>query len=430
MKTRDHQMGTLPQVALITGGTLPVPNVQGGAIESLDMLLIEENEKQAVCHFTVFSVWNPAIEQFLRDRGPYRHTSFVFIKTPRLFHVGDHVMYRLAKAAHRANLMGYKYILQRLWFLRQVSLHLARANAEFHKVIIENSAASFRIFKRHGNGAQYLGNTYFHLHNEVFHAFGCLRELQEIRKVLGVSKYITDNFHNYLLSQGGRGLLEKQRGVCHNGIDTAGFGTAKAIREARNLRARHGIAEDELVFFFAGRLTEDKGAKELVEAFIEVARSVPEARLVVAGAFFFDTSMSSAYQEELRKLASNPQVRNRITFTGYIDHDDIPAAYAMADICVMPSTWQEPAGLTIIESLAAGKPLITTRSGGIPEYVDDSSAILIDCNDDLRSSLTDAMLRLATDPDFRTRLGRRGKTRASRYSAAAYYRRIIDSVLE
>ena len=73
----------------------------------------------------------------------------------------------------------------------------------------------------------------------------------------------------------------------------------------------------------------------------------------------------------------------------------MPALYEMADVCVLPSIWDDPAPLAVIESLVSGKPLITTRSGGIPEYANDDCAIILERDNQLVDHLAQAMVELA-----------------------------------
>ena len=81
----------------------------------------------------------------------------------------------------------------------------------------------------------------------------------------------------------------------------------------------------------------------------------------------------------------------------------MPAIYAMADVCVLPSIWNDPAPLAVIESLVSGKPLITTRSGGIPEYADGQSAIILERDGKLQKQLVRAMIELAENiEDFKS----------------------------
>ena len=70
-----------PHVAVITSGYLPVPNVLGGAVEALDMMMVQENEETPNFDFTVFSSWAPGVDQITRE-GNFKYTNFCFIKTP------------------------------------------------------------------------------------------------------------------------------------------------------------------------------------------------------------------------------------------------------------------------------------------------------------------------------------------------------------
>lgn len=359
-----------PHVAVITSGYLPVPNVLGGAVEALDMMMVQENEKTPNFDFTVFSSWTPGVDQIART-GNFKHTDFCFIKTPLLVRAVDHCIYWAAKhVLHKKKLMSYRYIAQRLWYINKVSKKLAQptknGSPAFDKVMIENHATLFMTMQKHGNSERYAGKVYYHLHNEVLNDFGCIKEISKVKKVLGVSKYIVDTLDTYLKEHGEPGLREDQKAVWRNGVDTNRFGSEEANSKAIEFRQKFNIAEDDIVFLFSGRLTPEKGAEELLKAFTEVAQKVPNTKLVIAGAFFFNSNIVSPFEQKLRNLASNPTVKNRIIFTGFVNYEDMPAIYAMSDICVLPSIWDDPAPLAVIESLVSGKPLITTRSGGHP----------------------------------------------------------------
>lgn len=390
-----------PHVAVITSGYLPVPNVLGGAVEALDMMMVQENEKTPNFDFTVFSSWAPGVDQITRE-GNFKYTNFCFIKTPLLVRAVDHCIYWTAKhVLHKKKLMSYRYIAQRLWYINKVSKKLAQptknGSPAFDKVMIENHATLFMTMQKHGNYERYAGKVYYHLHNEVLNDFGCIKEISKVKKVLGVSKYIVDTLDTYLKDHGEPGLREDQKAVWRNGVDTSRFGSEEANSKAIEFRKKFNIAENDIVFLFSGRLTPEKGAEELLKAFTEVAQKVPNTKLVIAGAFFFDSNIVSPFEQKLRDLASNPTVKNRIIFTGFVNYEDMPTIYAMSDICVLPSIWDDPAPLAVIESLVSGKPLITTRSGGIPEYADEQSAIILERDDRLVGKLAKSMVKLATD---------------------------------
>lgn len=388
-------------VAVVTSGYLPVPNVLGGAVEALDMMMVRENEKTPNFEFTVFSSWAPGVDKIVRD-GAFQHTDFRFIKTPMLVKAADRCIYWAAKyILRKKKLMSYRYIAQRLWYIRKVAKALSKddtsGKAPFDKVMIENHATLFMTMQKYGNAERYADKVYYHLHNEVTNDFGCKHEIAQVKKVLGVSNYIVETLDRFLREHGESGLKPEQKAVWRNGVDTSCFGSDEAKHKAKAFRKKYGINDDDIVFLFSGRLTPEKGAEELLEAFTQVAAQVSNAKLVVAGAFFFNSNIKSPFEQKLHDLASQPQIKERIIFTGFVDYNDMPALYEMADVCVLPSIWDDPAPLAVIESLVSGKPLITTRSGGIPEYANDGCAIILERDSQLVEHLTQAMVELAND---------------------------------
>lgn len=394
-----------PRVAVITSGYLPVPNVLGGAVEALDMMMVRENEKTPNFEFTVFSSWAPGVDEVIRDDA-FQHTDFHFIKTPMLVKTADRCIYWAAKyILRKKKLMSYRYIAQRLWYIRKVGKALSKDDASgkapFDKVMIENHATLFMTMQEYGNAERYTGKVYYHLHNEVTNDFGCKHEIAQVKKVLGVSNYIVGTLDKFLREHGEDGLKSEQKAVWRNGVDISRFGSDEAKRKAKDFRTKYGINDDDIVFLFSGRLTPEKGAEELLEAFTQVVDQVPNAKLVVAGAFFFNSNIKSPFEQKLHDLASQHQVEGKIVFTGFVDYNDMPALYEMADVCVLPSIWDDPAPLAVIESLVSGKPLITTRSGGIPEYANDDCAIILERDDQLVEHLAQAMIILASDTQRR-----------------------------
>jgi glycosyltransferase involved in cell wall biosynthesis len=109
---------------------------------------------------------------------------------------------------------------------------------------------------------------------------------------------------------------------------------------------------------FAGRLTKNKGAHILIEAFQMLA--APQARLIIAG--------EGPRGNKLRRQAKNDP---RISFVGKLAEQGLFALYARSSITVVPSLYYEPFGNVIIESFAAGTPVLASRIGGMPEIAQD-----------------------------------------------------------
>jgi glycosyltransferase involved in cell wall biosynthesis len=101
------------------------------------------------------------------------------------------------------------------------------------------------------------------------------------------------------------------------------------------------------------------------------------------------------FHSKLYRLASN--LGERVVFTGYIKQQELPYVYNLANVAVLPSMWDEPAGLTNIEAIACGTTVITTKSGGIPEYV-ENNGIVLERDQQLVKEITDSIENLMKNP--------------------------------
>lgn len=122
--------------------------------------------------------------------------------------------------------------------------------------------------------------------------------------------------------------------------------------------------------FFAGRLEERKGIRYLIEAVPMVLKTNPNARFVVVGA---DTNTGPGKTSVLSALTKQLAVsgaKSAVQFISHVPLDQMPAHYRSADICVVPSLY-ENAPYTVLEAQATGKPVIGTSAGGSKEYISD-----------------------------------------------------------
>ena len=116
-------------------------------------------------------------------------------------------------------------------------------------------------------------------------------------------------------------------------------------------------------------------------------------------------------KERLIKQAEDLRINRHVYFIGF--REDIPQILAIIDILVVPSLF-EGLPLTILEAMHAGKPIIATRVGGIPEAImDRETGILISPRD--RHALTKGILELLKDPKKRKEMGEKGKQRAMQH---------------
>jgi glycogen synthase len=152
---------------------------------------------------------------------------------------------------------------------------------------------------------------------------------------------------------------------------------------------------------FVGRLASNKGLVELVTAFATLARENTEAHLVLVGA---DGGQRATVEARVRGFG----LVDRVHVLGHVgDEALLAAAYREATVTVLPSEY-EAFGLVLLESLAQGTPVIATRVGGIPEFIeDDRSGILVPPKDP--TALADALRQIFTDPGLGRRLGHHGR---------------------
>jgi glycosyltransferase involved in cell wall biosynthesis len=174
-------------------------------------------------------------------------------------------------------------------------------------------------------------------------------------------------------------------------------------RDAEFASVQRRESETPQVAFF-GRLTPEKGSAVLVQAIARVSDSNDAVELVIAG----DGSRSDVAR--LRSLADSLGIGQRCRFVGPLDTDGMCALLATATVVAVPSTWQEPFGLVLVEAALAGVPVVATRVGGIPEIFSDDEILLVAPSD--KHELAQAISRTFAHPEERRERARRARARA------------------
>ncbi|MCI4357761.1 MAG: glycosyltransferase family 4 protein [Thermoplasmata archaeon] len=160
---------------------------------------------------------------------------------------------------------------------------------------------------------------------------------------------------------------------------------------------------------FVGRLASNKGFGALLPAFARLSRHDPSASLVLVGA---DGGQRPLIERTARELGMEARVR----IVGHVeDEARLAAAFREARVFVLASEY-EAFGLVLLEALAQGTPVVASRVGGIPEFIEDQRAGLLVPPGDPKA-LSEALLALWDDPERRHRLGEYGRTQVvPRYS--------------
>ena len=131
----------------------------------------------------------------------------------------------------------------------------------------------------------------------------------------------------------------------------------------------------EPIIFIAGRMVPEKGILEAAIAIARILPFYPEWKLVIAGARRFHDAPAGSYEAKVAKAIA--PLGSQAKMTGFIPLDVVRSWQERAAIAACPSLWQEPLGKVVLEALAGGCAVLTTRCGGIPE-VAEGRALIID----------------------------------------------------
>jgi hypothetical protein len=157
----------------------------------------------------------------------------------------------------------------------------------------------------------------------------------------------------------------------HHGIELERFAPVGAAEKARIL-TRYPQLRGRRVMFHPARMSLAKGSDLVVKAFAQTRERLPDVCLVLAGTE--KTVDWGSYQDReiglintlIRELGLEKDV-----FIKFFPWDEIADLYQVADVAVYPSIFDEPFGLVMLEALASGTPIVVTRSGGMPEVIED-----------------------------------------------------------
>jgi glycosyltransferase involved in cell wall biosynthesis len=225
---------------------------------------------------------------------------------------------------------------------------------------------------------------------------------------------VSDEVREYHIAK--TGVPASKVEVIENGVDVRRFSgmeptgnVGRSQPKGWKIRSEFGISPDAVLFGIIGRLKPQKDHVTFLKAAAEILyRGVPNARFLVIG--------DGPLRPELMQLADELRLFPSLIFTG--QRSDIPQILAALDVLVFSSRW-EGLPVTLLEGMAASKPIVATAVDGIKGVaIPDVTALLVPPDNPL--PLADACLKLCDDPDLRARMGRAGFERVStRYSLSA-----------
>ncbi len=273
-------------------------------------------------------------------------------------------------------------------------------------VFVHNAPAAVSVFRRlcpkaliclWANNALY--NTYS--------AGEVRRVVEKADRLICCSQFIANDL------QGRLSAPSERVKVVHNGVDIERF----QPRTAPN-------ADEIPIILFVGRVRQEKGPDLLLRAAQKVFQSGRKFKVRIVGSSNFNAKDPiTPYQQELFRLAE--PLGAAVEFQPFVDRAKVLEEYQAASLFCVPSDWDDPCPLTVLEGMACGLPVITTRRGGIPEEGGD--AVLYFQPPDIET-LAEHLTTLLDDPSVRADWGRRARLRAETFSWEFQYDKLCRAI--
>ena len=387
------------KLAILTCGILPIPAVQGGAVENMIDFYLEYNDIHKLHDITVYSPWDPKVKNHPALTSDVNHYHFIDVTSLKA-----RIARKLYSYFHHDEY--YNYFIE--YYFEKVYSNLKKK--DFDYIIIENGAGLTYKLSQRG-----YKNIILHLNNDLLNSNSRYHDIifNSLSKILTCSNYIKERVSTIQPSNKIQTL--------YNAIDVNCF-----IPKETSIISRKqiGFTDEDFVIAYSGRVNKDKGISELIDATILLKDKIKLKLMIIGGTFYGNAQNEDAFVRSLKDKAEI--IKDKIVFTGFVPYNNIPDYLHLADIAVLPSMWDEPFGLTIVEAMAVGLPLITTRSGGIPEICEGVATIVE--RKGIVKNLASAIVKLYEHPEKRKEMSIAGLERAKFFDKENYAAKFCSAI--
>ena len=386
-------------IGIIMGGVMPVPAVCGGAIETLITSIVKKYSKKDGFRLTIFSVYH---KEAVEAAKKYPDVRFVWTHTNSFLNLARHAVFLMIRELTGKNIR----VLQRHY--NEIAPVIQ--NEKFDLLIVEGGDEQAVIDIAKGYTRQQL---VFHAH---IHFIPKEKVVKGYGHVIGVSEFVTEEYLKAC-------KIPVKAHVLKNAIDVERFSRNVSEEQKQSIRKKLGLSEQDFVVLYVGRIMEVKGVLELMQAVTTLEDK--RIKLLIMGSSNFGKWSFSFFERKVKKFSE--QNKDRIIFTGYVDNSELYQYASVADIQCVPSLWEEAAGLVVIEAMTEGIPTIITNSGGMIEYVNESTALIIE-RDNIVENLKSAICYMKEHPTVRNQMAEAARIQSKQYDEKKYYENFVQMI--
>ena len=303
---------------------------------------------------------------------------------------------------------GYYRINPTMFFaLLKINVDLIHAHEYFHFTTFISALASKIkripfILTEHGYPEQ-VGVSRFLL--ELYHKIFLPQVISSSKKFIAVSNFIEEEVISKF------NVSRKRVCVVYNGIDSDQYKERSTV-----FRDKYNLKNKKIVLSI-GRLIKEKGFQYLIKALPLILKKLPNVKLVIIGPDHY-------YKKELVRISELLNVRDKVIFTGVISEDMLKSAIFCSDVVVIPSLY-EPFGIVALEAMVYGKPIVSSRVGGLSEFLENDETCLF-CSPKNSEELARCVLNILLNKRLSRKLRKNAKEAVKKFD----WKKIIDRITD
>lgn len=203
--------------------------------------------------------------------------------------------------------------------------------------------------------------------------------------------------------------------IIPSGIDVTRFYKENIdIKELSNLKKELSIKKDDFIILYLGRIAKEKSIDFLINNLKGIIKKIPKARMIIVG--------DGPDVNNLAMLAHKNKLDNHVTFTGKVPWTEVPKYYHLANVFVTASK-TETQGLTVIEAMAAQKPVVAIKDESFELVMTDKQDGLFFETD---KEYQELIVKLYKDKDFSNMIAKQARITANAYTPTVYAKRVLE----